>query len=462
LAIPLQGELRLHGAETRAKELRTLANLFLIAWASVLLQGALRKWIFPGATILYLAQDLPLLIAYLYALHKKIFWEGSLVFLCMIIALVLSIQTLVQVIFVEHALTVGIIGLHHYIFYLPIVFLLPPCMNEDNRQRFIRFNLWSNIPMALIAAFQAISPPGAWINRTSAGDDTAFMVGNGAVRATGTFNFTMSFSIWCGIAVALTLGEWLRPPQERAIPSRIVLALSTISVFIATLDSASRTAIFLGGAALLGAFAVVIVTRRYKHLLLVGAMTLALPVLTVAAYFVAPLAFSGLIDRFSGQESQREMTSRMTDLTFNFIFMPSRTIIGEGIGKGIQAAHVGSSTAYDISLAEMENLRLIQELGPISGTAVVLIRYIAGISMLIASFRLRKVSSARLSAVLPLAFTLAPTLMIGELIRSAPVVATQTYFFVSLICGEIVFRDERLCSSQLRISREVIGEFPEP
>jgi hypothetical protein len=374
----------------------------------------------------------------------------------------LSIQTLAQVIFVEHAITIGIIGLHHYIFYLPIVFLLPPCMNDKNRQRFIRFNLLSNIPMALIAALQAMSPRSAWINRTSAGEDTAFLVGNGAVRATGTFNFTMSFSIWCGIAVALTLGEWLRPQHERAIRSRKILVLSTICAFIATVDSASRTAILLGGAAFVGAMAVVIVTRRYKHLLLLGAMIVILPILTLIAYFVAPLAFSGVMDRFSGEDNQREMTSRMTDLTFNFIFMPSRTIIGEGIGNGIQAAHVGSASAYDISLAEMENLRLIQELGPISGSAVVLIRYVAGIYMLVASFRLLKVSSGRLSSVLPLAFTLAPTLMLGELIRSAPVVATQTYFFVSLICGAILFRHEPLRSSQFRISREVLSEFPEP
>jgi len=175
-------------------------------------------------------------------------------------------------------------------------------------------------------------------------------------------------------------------------------------------------------------------------------MIVILPILTAGAYFVAPLAFSGLIERFSGEENQREMTSRMTDLTFNFLFMSSRAMIGEGIGNGIQAAHVGSASAYDISLAEMENLRLVQELGPISGGAVVLMRYVAGIYLLIASCRLLKVASARLSPVLPLAFTLAPTLMIGELIRSAPVVATQAYFFVSLICGVIVFRREPLSS----------------
>src|SRR5215469_5492806 len=205
----MHGELSLHRVEARDKELRTLANLFLVAWVSVLLQGAIRKWILPGVTVLYLAQDLPLLIAYSYALYKKIVWEGRLAFSCMIIAIVLSIQALAQIIFVELAVTVAIIGLHHYIFYLPILFLLPACMNEENRQRFIRFNLWSNIPMAFIAALQALSPRSAWINLTSAGEDTAFLVGNGAVRATGTFNFTMSFSIWCGIAVALTLGEWL-------------------------------------------------------------------------------------------------------------------------------------------------------------------------------------------------------------------------------------------------------------
>ena len=429
----------------RARSLNRLANLFLIAWISVLLQGALRKWIFPGVTIIYLIQDLPLLVAYVYALYKGIVWD-KLAFACTVVAIWLSVQGLAQVILIGHSITVAVIGLHHFLFYLPILFLLPPCMSRENRKRFIRFNILSIIPMTVIAALQALSPRGAWINRTSLGDDTAFLVGNGAVRATGTFNFTMSFSIWCGIVVALVIGEWLRPAKERALASKTLLVISTIAAVISTFDSASRTAVLMAGAASLGGVAVAVATRKYIHLLRLGALLVVLPVLTFLAYAVAPLAFSGLLERFSGEENQHEMTSRVADMTVGFLYTPSSTFIGQGLGNGIQAAHVGSAAAYQVNLLEMENLRLVQELGVVPGASFVILRYISGIALIIAGFRAFSERNVRLATAVPLAFTLAPTIMIGELIRSAPVIATQEFFFAALILGAVLFYREPLQS----------------
>jgi len=64
------------------KNVNTLATIFLIAWVTVLLQGALRKWVFPGVTIVYLIQDVPLAIAYAYACRKGIIWGSRLAWLC--------------------------------------------------------------------------------------------------------------------------------------------------------------------------------------------------------------------------------------------------------------------------------------------------------------------------------------------------------------------------------------------
>lgn len=430
----------------RTRALDRLAKFFMVAWISILLQGALRKWIFPGLTIMYLVQDLPLLAAYVYAIYKGIVWN-RLALACIALAIWLSIQSLAQVILVGHSITVAVIGLHHFIFYLPILFLLPPCMNRENRKRFVRFNLLSIVPMSIIAALQALSPRGTWINRTSAGDDTAFLVGNGAVRATGTFNFTMSFSIWCGIVVALVIGEWLRPSQDRALSSKWILVITSCAAAIATFDSASRTAVIMAAAACTGGVAVALVTRNYKNLASLGAMLAIIPVLTFAAYFVAPLAFSGLIDRFSGESYQREMTNRISDMTIGFLYTPSSSFIGQGIGSGIQAAHVGSAAAYQIDLLEMENLRIVQEMGVIPGGVFVILRYIAGFALIVAGFKALRAPQVRFASAVPLAFTLAPTITVGELIRSAPVIATQEFFFAALICGAVLFSREPLQAS---------------
>src|ERR1700722_20715324 len=98
-----------------------LANLFMAAWILVLLQGALRKWAFQGANFLYLIQDVPLILAYVYAFWKGLVWGGKLAWTMIVIAIVLSIQTMLQLIFADLTSRTALIGLHHYIFYLPIL-----------------------------------------------------------------------------------------------------------------------------------------------------------------------------------------------------------------------------------------------------------------------------------------------------------------------------------------------------
>jgi len=55
---------------------------------------------------------------------------------------------------------------------------------------------------------------------------------------------------------------------------------------------------------------------------------------------------------------------------------------------------------------------------------------------------------------LPLAFSAAPAIVVGELVRSAPVLATQIYFCIALMLGAVLFKREPLAgpaqSSQMR------------
>lgn len=438
--------LRLRETASRRKEINILATLFLVSWMFVLLQGALRKWVFPGVGVLYLVQDFPLLAAYLYALRKGLVAGGKFVIFFFMLSILLSIHALAQVVLINHNLQTAIIGLHHYIFYLPILFLLPACMNHENRQRFIRLNLWCNIPMSVIAIIQSVSPGSAWINRTSAGDDTAFTIpGFLAVRSTGTFNFTLLFSIWCGIALALALGEWLQPAELRASRSRPLLLISTMCVTVATISSGSRTAIFLGAASFLGGMAAVLMTRNYALLVRFAAVLFVLPGLAGVAYVISPESFQGTLSRFSGEEAHTEMSSRVMEMTIGFFTEPKFNMLGEGIGNGIQAAHAGSTSAYATTLSEYDTIRIVQEMGFVTGTLVVLLRYGAGIALLIAGFRALGLPTGHsMPHAVPLAFTVVPTLMTGDIVRVAPMIAAQIFFCVALVYGSIQFRREPL------------------
>jgi len=107
-----------------------LGTLFLCGWICVLLQGALRKWVFPGVTALYLIQDVPLIVAYGYAVLKGYIWAGKVMIGCMLVAILLSIETLTQLVVIDLNTRTALIGLHQYIFYFPILFLMPMCLDS--------------------------------------------------------------------------------------------------------------------------------------------------------------------------------------------------------------------------------------------------------------------------------------------------------------------------------------------
>jgi hypothetical protein len=429
-----------------------LAHLFMAAWICVLLQGALRKWAFPSVASIYLIQDVPLLMAYVYALWKGLVWGGKLAWTCVAIAVVLSIETMLQLIFLGLQSRTAIVGLHHYIFYLPILFLAPVCFNFKHRRRFIRWNLVIIIPMALIAMLQSRAPKAAWINRTSAGDDTGFGLTADVVRATGTFNFTMFYSIWCGIAVGLVLGEWLLPPGRRSFKSKLLLMVCTLSGVLATMVSGSRTAVMLAALGFMGGFAAVIVTRNIRLIVRFAAVLVLLPIIAVISFLAVPRSFSAVVDRFSGEGAEEDISVRIEHMFIGFLTVPRYSPLGVGIGFGIPAANPGATVG--LGLSEHESIRTVQEIGSFTGPALVVMRYCAGFLLLLAGFKSLTLPRGHgFPHALPLAFSTVPILMAGELVRSAPVVASETFFTIALILSAVLFRGEPLASGSAQLSK---------
>jgi hypothetical protein len=428
-----------------------LAHIFMAAWICVLLQGALRKWVFPGLAILYLIQDVPLLIAYIYALWKGLVWGGKLASMCILIAITLSVETMVQIIFGNISVRTAVVGLHHYIFYLPILFLAPVSFNFKHRRRFVRWNLLILIPMALLATLQSRAPKGAWINRTSAGDDTGFGLAGDVVRATGTFNFTAFYSVWVGLAAAMVVGEWLLPPSQRSFKSKILLLVFTLSVALAAMVSGSRLAVVVAGLAFVGGFAAVVVTRNARLILRFAIVLLCMPILVGIAYVAAPASFNGLVARFSGDNYQQDMNTRVVHGLLGFTYAARFSYIGAGIGYGIPAAN--PSLGMGIVLSENETIRIIEEIGSFTGNAIVVLRYASTLVLIGVGFRALLLNRRHsFPHAVPLAFTAAPTLMVGELTRSAPVLSTMTFFIIALILGAILFRQEPLALTTAPLS----------
>jgi len=73
-------------------------------------------------------------------------------------------------------------------------------------------------------------------------------------------------------------------------------------------------------------------------------------------------------------------------------------------------------------------------------------------SMLVILAAIRALKLPRLESwphAVPIAFTIVPTLAIGDMIHSAPIQAPQVYYCAALICSALLYRKEQLAPAPL-------------
>ena len=117
--------------------MRFLTKLYFATFWAILLTGAIRKWLIPGVSALYLLQDVPIGLAYIYALWKGLFDRGQMMLVVLMLSALLTLQGLAQVIFAGHDLLVAVVGLHNYLFYWPILLIFPVILTFEVRRRVI-------------------------------------------------------------------------------------------------------------------------------------------------------------------------------------------------------------------------------------------------------------------------------------------------------------------------------------
>lgn len=402
---------------------RVMARFYFACFWTIVFTGAIRKWIFPGSSIFYLLQDIPIALAYFYALWKGMYDRGYLTLGIILLACLLVLQGLLQVMVNGLNIFVALVGFHHYLFYLPILVIFPICLTEKYRRNFIWWNLMLSIPMCLLAIAQSLSPKQAWVNRTSEGD--AFGVpGADVARVTGTFNFVSFYGIWVAMAVALCMGEWLLPKHRRVIQKTWLMVLVTFTCNMCHLVSASRAAIVLAGLAIVGAAVCAVVIGSMRSVAAIAGIFLALPVLGAATYVISPAEFNIVVDRFTGERGASDSKARLVEGLVDFLTVPKFDLIGAGIGVGVDAAHIGNLDAYNFTynLSEEDTVRNVMELGTPVGLTYVIIRLMFFYGMILLSIRIARSGSA--PHVVPLSFFLLAT-GYADMTRNATMTATQ-------------------------------------
>jgi len=162
----------------------------------VLFEGAVRKWILPGASdLVYFIKDVFLIGAYLrfakeYPTPLRFQWPGipiDSMKLCLFVLALFALNPNVG------SIPAAVLGLKAYLFYVPLVVVLPKLF--DTRDEFIRgvfqYVLFS-VPICLLGVLQSQSGAFDVINTYATGTEewgVSQIGGSGLVRITGTFAY---------------------------------------------------------------------------------------------------------------------------------------------------------------------------------------------------------------------------------------------------------------------------------
>ncbi len=188
---------------------RTALQLALVL---MVFEGAIRKWLVPGAQdLVYFAKDVLLLGVYAGFLRDRsrlrIRFPAQPVFYSLLA--VTALLGLLQVF--NPALPnilVGLSGFKAYFFYVPLLFVVPAAFPTDAAlYRFLKRYALIAIPVGLLAMAQFFSPASSLLNtyaRTNEEDYIATFGSSTHVRVTATFSFITGYSSYL-LAMAILI-----------------------------------------------------------------------------------------------------------------------------------------------------------------------------------------------------------------------------------------------------------------
>jgi hypothetical protein len=334
----------------------------------VIFEGALRKWILPQASdLLYFLKDLVLIPVYLSrfgtqrATENKVVIPEALKFLLGVNVLWCLIQIFNPAL---GSPLVGILGLRAYLFYIPLMWLIPQIFaDQEAFVRFLRYYLLLSIPVGVLGIVQYFAPASSPINVYVA-DAAIATVGENA-RITGTFSFLTGYAMYLMINFSLLIPLLLsRQPRKWQWVTFIELVLIVANALM----TGSRSVVLAQILILVGFFSIYVLLRPAYWLSLVLKFALPATVLCIALFFVFQPALDSFIYRATTSDS---ISGRLTWYWRNaYDFIPHAGLSGYGTG----ATHAGGQTlrrqlglpaGETIPVAyEPEMGRVMLELGP--------------------------------------------------------------------------------------------------
>jgi hypothetical protein len=364
-----------------------------VAMVVVVFEGAVRKWLLPGAQdLIYFAKDVVLLGVYLGFLRDAPSLRhrvAPLPFLSFGLALAATFGLLQMFNPNLPNLLVGLLGFKAYFFYVPLLFVLPAAFPSDAAAfRFLRRYALLAIPVGALAVAQFLSPPSSVLNayaRTSAEEGSyATTFGSSThVRVTATFPYITGYASYL-LATSVLLMTLLAARRWEFRGSWLVYGGLGMT-FLGMLMTGSRGPVLVF-AVILPLYWWLVVLRERQKAAVLGRMLAGAALLAVFLSYAGGDAIAAFRGRASG--SGTEIYDRMlSPAVAPFKVLPQVGVLGYGIGSTHQTAAALAGSPVPFSwlkglLIEVESGRVMVELGPVGFFLIYLIRfYLAGLAL---------------------------------------------------------------------------------
>ncbi len=424
----------------------------------LVLEGAIRKWLFLGAQdLIYFAKDALLLAAFagfwMESRRRGRSWRPKEPVLYGSVVLAAAFGML-QVFNPElPSLPVGVLGFKSYFLYVPLLFVLPNLFTTDAAlaQALRRFLLLA-IPVGLLAVAQFFSSSTSALNTYARPTDSltsasAITFGTSTfVRVTATFSFITGYSAYL-VTIALLALAWLAATRWRVRGNVEIFAVLGITL-LGMLMTGSRGPVVLL-AALFPLYWWLSVAREKQSGATFGRLLVGLVLLGGFLVFVGRDALGAFQGRAAGSGS--EMAARLlTPLRAPYVTLPRAGLLGYGIGSTHQAAPTLAPPGLvpfswlGAGNIEVETGRIMLELGPVGFVLVYLSRLVLTFTALRHALRLRTLFHRSIAVACFLA-----------LLAAIPggVVFDVTSGLLYWLCGGLLFLVVRLDEDAVRAAQ---------
>jgi hypothetical protein len=346
-----------------------------VALVLVVLEGAIRKWLVPGAQdLVYFAKDVVLLGAYagFWRSRERVRYRPPAMpalRLALVAGAVFGLFEIFNPALPN--LLVGILGWKAYFFYVPLLYVMPAAFDSDvELARFLRRYALLSIPVGLLALAQFLSPSSSALNTYARGGEaeggyvTTF--GTSAfVRVTATFSYISGYASYLFATAILILAILSATKWRFKGHLKVFLALGM--TLLGMLMTGSRGPVFTL-ALLFPFYWYLAVVRERQGGAIFGRLVIGLGVLAVLLSYAGGQALSAFEGRAIGSE---DAASRfVAPFRAPFDILPDAGLFGYGIGTTHQTAAAVTQGIAPYSwlnglITEVESGRVMLELGPV-------------------------------------------------------------------------------------------------